>query len=116
MKLFGFVERRVRGFRVVDLTALAVVLALALVVYAFKTSASHQTAEIADAESQIRAESQHIRLLQAEIAHLESPDRIERLAARYLGAAPVAARQEIAPADLPKVAAAEPAPPREARP
>ena len=37
MKPFAFLGWRVRGFRVVDLAALVIVLALALGVYAFKT-------------------------------------------------------------------------------
>ena len=39
MKLSGVLTQRVRGFRVVDIAALVVCLALALTVYAFKTSA-----------------------------------------------------------------------------
>jgi len=107
MNPFGFIERRVRGFRVVDLAAFTIIVALALAVYAFKTSAGHETAETTDVENQIRAESGRIRLLQAEIAHLQNPARIEHLAGAYLGQAPVTARQEISPQDLPQAAAGE---------
>jgi hypothetical protein len=108
MKLSGVISRRVRGFRVLDLAAMVLFLALALTVYAFKTSAGRQRTDIADVESQIRDESRQVRLLRADVARLESPARLERLASAYAGQAPVSARQEIAPEALPQ--AAQPAP------
>ncbi|MFI4933291.1 MAG: cell division protein [Caulobacterales bacterium] len=104
MKLSGLVETRVRGFRVMDLTALVVLLALALTVYAFKTFAGRERSDIADIESQIKDESRRVRLLNAEVAHLESPGRLERLSAAYANQAPVTARQEVPPEALPQVA------------
>src|SRR5262249_38350519 len=80
MRLSTVVPHRVRGFRVVDLAALIVFLVLALTVYAFKTSAGAERRDIADVETQIRDETRDVRLLRAEVAHLESPDRLERLA------------------------------------
>ena len=109
MRLSALMTHRVRGFRVVDLAALIVFLALALTVYAFKTSAGAERRDIADVESQIRDESRDVRLLRAQVAHLESPDRLERLASRYAGQAPVSARQDIDPAALSRLA--EPASP-----
>jgi len=100
----------VRGFRVVDVAALAVFLVLALTVYAFKSFAGDQRADIVDVESQIRDESRQVRLLKAEVARLESPARLEALATRYAGQAPVTAKQEVTPEALPQVATA-PAPP-----
>jgi hypothetical protein len=104
MTLSGLLGARVRGFRVVDLAALVVFLTLALTVYAFKTFAGRERSNIADVESDVQGESRRVRLLKAEIAHLESPDRLERLAARYAGQAPVTARQEVSPEALPQVA------------
>ena len=80
---------RVRGFRVIDLSALVVLLVLALAVYAFKTLAGAQSANAADVQRQIVQEQKRVRLLTAEIAHLEDPSRIERLSTRYLGMAAV---------------------------
>ena len=45
-------------------------------------------------------EQKRIRLLNAEISHLEAPDRIERLGRQYLGMTPVDPRREIAPDGL----------------
>ena len=105
MKLSGLLDRKVRGFRVLDLAALAVFLVLALTVYAFKSFAGDQRADIVDVENQIRDETRQVRLLEAEVARLESPARLEALARRYAGQAPITARQEITPEDLPQVAA-----------
>jgi len=101
MKVSSVVSGRVRGFRVLDLAALVLCLALAFTVYAFKTSAGRERTSITDVESQIRDESRQVRLLKAEVARLESPSRMERLAATYANQAPVTARQEIAPEALP---------------
>ena len=111
MNLSGVFSRRIRGFRVVDLAALALVLTLAFTVYGFKTLAGGQGANIADVESQIHNESRRVRLLQAEIAHLESPDRLERLASQYRHFAPIEAKQEVTPEALSEVAARAPARP-----
>jgi hypothetical protein len=104
MRLSGVVKQRVRGFRVIDLAALVIFLALALTVYAFKTSAGRERADISDIESQIRDETQTVKLLRARIAHLESPDRLEKLATQYAGQAPVGAKQEVTPDSLSQVA------------
>ena len=80
---------RLRGFRVIDLLALSVVGVLALGSYVFTTFAGAQSASIANVEAQIAQEDKRIRLLKAEIAHLEAPDRIERLSTQYLGLHPV---------------------------
>ena len=101
----GIFTRRLRGFRVVDLVALAVLLTLALGSYAFKTFAGAETADTAGVQGQIVLEQKRIRLLQAEIAHLEDPRRIERLSTQYLGLQAVAPKQEIAVQDLPRIAA-----------
>ena len=104
MRLFDVFGRRIRGFRVLDVAALAIVLALALTVYALKTSAGRERAEITDVETKIGIERRNIRLLTSEVARLESPDRMERLARAYAGQAPVEARQEVTAGSLPMVA------------
>jgi cell division protein FtsL len=103
-------SRRLRGFRVLDLVALGLVLALALTVYAFKTSAGRQRASISEVEEEIRMERRNVTVLAAEVARLESPARLERLARTYAGLAPVSARQEVTPQSLPVIAAPGAAP------
>lgn len=88
-------SRKVRGFRLVDVVALAVLVAVIVVVYLAKTIAGSERAEIATVEKQIEAERDRIRLLQAEVAHLEQPSRIEALSTTHLGLAPIPAKNEI---------------------
>ena len=102
-----FLNARVRGFRVVEIGALSVLLCLVVGVYLTKTGAGHERTEIARVEQEIVAERARIRLLQAEVAHLESPERLERLAVQHLGLAPVAATRETAVETLPQVARGE---------
>jgi cell division protein FtsL len=104
MILSGLFSRRYRGFRVVDLVALAVLLVLALASYAFKTLAQGQGENTAGVESQIAEEDKRIRLLQAEIAHLEDPGRIERLSTQYLNLQAVDPKQETTAEALPQIA------------
>src|SRR5260370_31884145 len=85
MILFDIFRRRYRGFRVVDLAALAVLLVLALASYAFKTFAQGMGPDTVGVEEQIAQEDRRIHLMRAEIAHLEDPGRIERLSSQYLG-------------------------------
>lgn len=103
-ELFG---RRVRGFRVVELTGLCVLLVLVLVVYLAKTFAGRERTEIARVERQIEQEQRRVRLLQAEVAYLEQPQRLERLARDYLGMAPMGARSEAQADGLIEIAARE---------
>ena len=84
----NLLTRRVRGFRLVDLIALGLLTALILGVYLAKTIAGRERTEIAKVERQIDMEKSRIRLLQAEVSHLEQPARIERLSEAYLGLAP----------------------------
>jgi cell division protein FtsL len=112
MNPFALFTRRVRGFRVIDIIAVMVILVTALASYAFKTSAGAEDADASNIEAQIQDEQKRIRLLNAELAHLDDPARIEALSTQYLGLAPIAAKQEIALASLPRVAGApaQPAP------
>ena len=90
----SLLDRRVRGFRLVDLVALGLLVVLILGVYLAKTVAGRERSEIARIERQIAAEKARIRLLQAEVSHLEQPSRIERLSTAYLGLAPVSVKRE----------------------
>jgi cell division protein FtsL len=100
----NLLTRRVRGFRLVDLIALGLLTALILGVYLAKTIAGRERTEIAKVERQIDMEKSRIRLLQAEVSHLEQPARIERLSEAYLGLAPVSIKREATADALPEIA------------
>ena len=95
--------RRLRGFRLVDLLALGCLLILATGVYLAKAGAGREAASIAEVDKQIVAETRQVRLLRAELAHLEQPARLERLSA-YLGLQPAPASHEATAAALPDLA------------
>jgi len=97
-RLHALFERRVRGFRVVNLAGCGFLVVLVLGVYAAKTDAGREGATISGVERQISDERRMLRLLKAELAHLEEPSRLQRLSSDYLGLKPVAAARE-APAD-----------------
>lgn len=85
---------RIRGFRTLNIAFAAILLVLAVGVNLAKAVAGRERNEIGRVESDIGKERQRIRLLEAEVAHLEQPERLERLARGYLSMEPVAARQE----------------------
>ena len=100
--------RKVRGFRLVDLVGVGLLVLIILGVYLAKTMAGRERAEIAKVERQIRTEKARIRLLQAEVAHLEQPGRIERLAVTYLKMETVGAHREASVDQIIDVARAGP--------
>jgi len=110
MMMTDLFTRRFRGFRVVELGGLAFFLVLALGVYMVKASAGRDRAQIARIERQILVEQKRLRLLRAEVAHLEQPERIERLAAAYLGMAPTSPKNEATVETLGLVALKAPLP------
>ena len=97
-------DRKVRGFRVVEIMAAACLAVLVLSVYLTKAAAGREAAAIASANQDITDEQRRVRVLQAELAHLEQPERLEYLSSRYLALAPVAARRETQPEGLSEVA------------
>lgn len=104
-------DRRYRGFRVIHLAALGVLAVLALGSYVFTTLAGAQNNAANAVQTRIDQEERRIRLLKAEIAHLEEPGRIERLSGQYLGLQAVNPTHEISASDLPRIAAAPSQPP-----
>jgi hypothetical protein len=100
----SLLDRRVRGFRLVDLIAAALLVALILGVYLAKTMAGRERAEIASVERQIGEEKARIRLLQAEVAHLEEPARLEHLSVAYLHIGPVSIKRDVDAAGLADIA------------
>lgn len=111
MRPFGFFDQRIRGFRVVELGAAVVLAMLVLVVYLAKTGASGKREDIDRIQDLIVAEQTQIRLLQAELAHQEQPERLEALSGRYLGLQPIAAKHEVSADALPEIATLAVAPP-----
>ena len=106
----NFFSRRVRGFRLLDLIGLSLLVMIIVGVYLAKTMAGSERSEIAKIERQIGAEKARIRLLQAEVAHLERPGRIERLSVSYLQMEPVPANREATAEQLAVLASSGPAP------
>jgi hypothetical protein len=102
---FGVFTRRVRGFRILDIVAVSLIVTIAVGSYALKTFAGAEDADASGVESQILQEGKRIRLLRAEIARLEDPRRIETLSTQYLGMASLDPSHEITPQALPRIAA-----------
>jgi hypothetical protein len=86
------------------MVGLSVLMLLILGVYLAKTVAGRERAQIASAERQIEGERARIRLLQAEVTHLEEPARIEHLSETYLGLGPVSIKHEASPDVLSEIA------------
>ena len=80
MSVSGVFNRRVRGFRIVEIAGLGILLTLFTSVYLAKTLAGRELQEIGRIEQEIDNEGMRKRLLEAEVAHLEQPRRIEQLA------------------------------------
>lgn len=100
--------RKVRGFRLVDLIGVGLLVAVIVGVYLAKTMAGRERSDIAKIERQIKSEKARIRLLQAEVAHLEQPGRLERLAVVYLKMETVGAHREATVDQIVDVARAGP--------
>ncbi len=87
-------QSRFRGFRIIDLGAFGCLAVLVLSVYAFKANQGGENARMEDVDDQIASEQRQIRILQAQLAHLEAPERLEKLAVQYLDMAPPTAKHE----------------------
>ncbi|HEY3888151.1 MAG TPA: hypothetical protein VGL73_06225 [Caulobacteraceae bacterium] len=109
MSVLGVFDQRFRGFRVIEIGGVGVLLALILLVYLAKTIAGSESAEIDHVQQQIGDERARVTLLRAEVASLEQPERLETLSNRYLGLQPVDAKHDIDAQALATIAGA-PAP------
>jgi cell division protein FtsL len=103
MSALGFLKRTLRGFRIIEVAALTLVLALALAVYLVKARAGRETGDITEVQAQIGDEQHRLRLLQAEVAHLEQPRRLEKLS-EIIGLEPTSAKRETEVEHLPDLA------------
>jgi cell division protein FtsL len=110
MNPFSLLDRRYRGFRVIEIAGLGVLLVLALVVYLAKTHAGGERADIDHIQAQIDDEQARVTLLKAEVAKLEQPERLETLSGRYLNLQPIPPGHEISAEALASVAHPAPAP------
>jgi hypothetical protein len=97
-------DRRLRGFRVIEIVAFGCLAALVLGVYLTKASAGRESAAIVGINQDIAEEQKKLRVLRAELAHLEQPQRLERLSTQYLAMGPVSAKRETVPDGLTEVA------------
>lgn len=100
---------RVRGLRGVNVIGVVLVGAMVFSVYLAKADAAGESARIAGLERDIRANTQRVRLLRAEVARLENPSRLETLS-RQAGLAPVDVRRRTGEEGLAALAPPEPAP------
>ncbi|MDP1738186.1 MAG: cell division protein [Caulobacter sp.] len=101
---------RIRGFRTLNIVFGATLLVLAVSVNFAKVLAGRERNAIGQVEASISKEKARIRLLEAEVAHLEQPERLERLSRAYLAMAPVTMKQEATVETLPEVAGVQPQP------
>ena len=88
MRITDLFTRRIRGVRLINAWAGCVLVSLVVGVYLVKTFAGGEGAQTASVERNISEEGRRIRLLQAEVAYLEQPERLNRLSAQYLGLEP----------------------------
>jgi len=91
----GLFNRRVRGFRVVEVAGMGLLLALVTSVYLAKTFAGRERQQISSIEQEIVDEGVRKRLLEAEVAHLEQPRRIEQYVKQMTQLEPIKADHEI---------------------
>jgi cell division protein FtsL len=101
MSLF---HSRFRGVRIIELAAFVCVIALAFGVYLAKTNAGRERSKIATIERQIAEEQRKLKLLRAEVAHLEQPERLEQLSTQHLGLQAVDGSKEAMAEALPDIA------------
>lgn len=96
----SLLDHRTRGFRTINVVFCAMFAATAVTVLLAKAYAGREVRDIARTERSIGEENKRIRLLKAEVAHLEQPERLERLSRAYLAMAPVNVKQETTVDDL----------------
>jgi hypothetical protein len=99
----AFLGRSLRGARLVEFSALLILLSMVLGVYLAKAAAGRERGDITAVQSQIEDEQHRLRLLQAEVAHLEEPERLQRLSAE-IGLGPTNAKHEGSPDELRRIA------------
>ncbi|QDH74131.1 cell division protein [Brevundimonas sp. M20] len=79
---------KIRGIRWVEIIGVLMVGAMIFSVYLAKAAAARESARIAELERRISEDGRRVRLLRAQVAHLEQPARLEALS-RDVGLGPV---------------------------
>ena len=110
MSIGAIFTHRVRGVRLIEVWAVGLLAVLVFSVYLTKTFAGREANEITRTQSQIEQEATRIRLLKAEVAYLEQPERIERLSQTYLHLEPMQGKREAEPDRLAEIARKAPEP------
>jgi len=103
--LFTVIGRSLRGVRLVEAFALALLLMMVLGNYLAKARAGRERGDITAVEAQIGDEQHRLRLLAAEVAHLEQPERLERLSIAA-GLGPTGAKHQGSLDQLPEISRA----------
>ena len=101
----SLLDHRTRGFRTINVLFCAMLMVTAVTVLLAKAYAGREVRDIARTERTIGEENKRIRLLKAEVAHLEQPERLQRLSKALLGMAPLSATREGDINSLPAIAA-----------
>jgi cell division protein FtsL len=86
--------------RALHIVAAVLIVLLAVGLYKAKTDAAKAETRVRELQTQIEETEADLRALRAEIAHLESPARVEDLAQRHLGLAPGAERAPLPAAEI----------------
>jgi hypothetical protein len=107
--LFSVLGRSLRGLRLVEAFALVMLVVMILGNYLAKARAGRERGDITAVETQIGDEQRRLRLLQAEVAHLEQPERLERLSAAA-GLGPTGAKHDGVIDQLPEISRSAMAP------
>ena len=94
---------KIRGIRWVEIIGVLLVAVMVFSVYVAKAAAARESARISDLERQISDNGQRVRLLRAEVARLEQPNRLEALS-RGAGLGPVDVHRQARAENLPGLA------------
>lgn len=81
---------------------------LVIILFFVKTNALEAKAELRKLERTLEHTQAEIRIINAEIAHLESPERLRKLASEHLGLEPVSAERTLSLAEAVKLIPAKP--------
>lgn len=95
---------KVRGIRWIEIIGVALVAAMIFSVYLAKAAAARESAQISELERRITDNGQRVRLLRAQVARLERPERLEALS-RSAGLAPVDVHRRATEAGLSELVA-----------
>jgi cell division protein FtsL len=89
-------------WRILNIALVVVLVMTAAIVYDVKYTSTYEAQKVARLDAEIRVEREKIATLKAEWSQLAAPDRIQRLAARYLGMKPLPIAQIGSFASLPE--------------